>query len=122
MAVARTIHQSQGLSLDELTFDPTNVKKTWIIIHYFFSHSNKRMIILVNSFQHQNFHIDQCVVEELNRLKKIANRTTSIPRLKTFYHSHVIIQAFKTNSLQQHYQDINHDHNLQISHVLCFGN
>jgi hypothetical protein len=24
-------------------------KKTWIIIHYFFLHSNKRMIIFVNS-------------------------------------------------------------------------
>ncbi len=39
--------------------------------------------------------------------------------IEVFYHSHVIIQALYTNSLQQHYQDINHDHNLQISHVLC---
>jgi hypothetical protein len=37
---------------------------------------------------------------------------------KTFYHSHVITEALNTNSLQQHYQDINHDHNLQVSHVL----
>jgi hypothetical protein len=27
LAIAKTIHQSQGLSLDELAFDPTNVKK-----------------------------------------------------------------------------------------------
>ncbi len=26
LAIARTIHQSQGLSLDELAFDPTNIK------------------------------------------------------------------------------------------------
>ncbi len=39
--------------------------------------------------------------------------------MKNFYHSHVIIQALNTNFLQQHYQDINHDHNLQVSHVLC---
>jgi hypothetical protein len=27
LAITKTIHQSQGLSLDELAFDPTNVKK-----------------------------------------------------------------------------------------------
>jgi hypothetical protein len=32
-----TIHQSQGLSVDELTFDHTNVKK-WTIIHNFLKH------------------------------------------------------------------------------------
>jgi hypothetical protein len=39
--------------------------------------------------------------------------------LKNSYHSHVIIGTLNTNSLRQHYQDINHDHNLQGSHVLC---
>jgi len=39
--------------------------------------------------------------------------------LKNIYHSHVIIQALNIIFLRQHYQDINHDHNLQVSHVLC---
>jgi hypothetical protein len=39
--------------------------------------------------------------------------------LKNFYHSHVIIQAFNTKNLWHHDQDINCDHNLQISHILC---
>ncbi len=39
--------------------------------------------------------------------------------LNFFYHSHVIIQALNTNSLKQHHHDINHDPNLQVSHVLC---
>ncbi len=39
--------------------------------------------------------------------------------IENFYHLHVIIQAFNTNYLWQHYQDINHDHKLQVSHVLC---
>jgi hypothetical protein len=45
----RTIHLSQGLSLDELAFDPINVKKTWIIVYCSFLHMNKRTIILINS-------------------------------------------------------------------------
>jgi hypothetical protein len=48
----------------------------------------------------------------MNRLKNFANWITFVPWLKNFYHSHVIIQALNTNSLQQHHQDINHDHNL----------
>ncbi len=122
MVVARTIHQSQGLSLDELAFDPTNVKKHGLSYIVFSHIQTKEQLYLLTPFQHQNFHIDQCVVEELNILKTFGNWTTSIPWLKTFYHSHVIIQGLNTNSLQRHYQDINHDHNLQISHVLCFGN
>ncbi len=74
---------------------------------------------MLTPFQHQNFHIDQRVVEEMNRLKTFANSMTFVTQLKNFYHSHVIIQAFNTNSLQRHYQDINYDHNLQVSHVLC---
>jgi hypothetical protein len=55
----------------------------------------------------------------MNRLKTFANWTTFVPWFKNFYHSHAIIQAFNTNSLKQHYQDINHDPNLQVSHVIC---
>jgi hypothetical protein len=55
----------------------------------------------------------------MNRLKKNSNWTTFVFQLIFFYHSHVIIQAPNTNSLKQHYQDINHDPNLQVSHVLC---
>ncbi len=52
----------------------------------------------------------------MNRLKKNSNWTTFVFQLIFFYHSHVIIQAPNTNSLKQHYQDINHDPNLQVSH------
>ncbi len=66
--------------------------------------------------QHQNFDIDQCVVEKMNRLKTFSNWTTFVPQLNFLYHSHIIIQAPNINSLKQHYQDINHDPNLQVSH------
>jgi hypothetical protein len=54
------------------------------------------------------------------KLQDIVNIYEAIfPWLKDFYNSHVIIKAFNTNSLQQHDQDINHDHNIQVTHVLC---
>jgi len=43
-----------------------------------------------------------------------------IPQFKNLHNSHVIIQTLNTTSLHQHYENINHDHNLQMSHILCF--
>ncbi len=42
-----------------------------------------------------------------------------ILQLKNLHNFHVIIQALNTTSLCQHYEDINHDHNLQMFHILC---
>jgi hypothetical protein len=75
--------------LNELTFWSYQCTKTWTI---------------------------KCVVEKMNRIKTFSNWTTFVLQLKFFNHSHVIIQAPNTNSLKQHYQDINHDPNLQVSH------
>jgi hypothetical protein len=55
----------------------------------------------------------------LNRLKTSPNLTPFVLQWKKFYHSHAIMQALNINSLQQHCQNINHDHNLQGTHNLC---
>jgi hypothetical protein len=49
--------------------------------------------------------------------------TTWIPlifQFKNLHNSHVIIQTLNTTYLCQHYNNINYDHNLQMSHILCF--
>ncbi len=56
---------------------------------------------------------------EMNRLKTIATWVLLIPQLKNLHNFHVIIQALNTTSLHQHYENINHDHNLQMFHILC---
>jgi hypothetical protein len=55
----------------------------------------------------------------MNRLKAIATWIPLIPQLKNLHSFHVIIQTLNTTSLHQHCEDINHDHNLQMSHILC---
>jgi hypothetical protein len=49
LTITRTIHRSQGLSLDELVFDPINVLKNGYVYNIIL-HSNKRKIIFVSSF------------------------------------------------------------------------
>jgi hypothetical protein len=55
----------------------------------------------------------------MNRLKIIATWIPLILQLKNLHNFHVIIQALNTTLLCQHYEDINRDHNLQMSHILC---
>jgi hypothetical protein len=55
----------------------------------------------------------------MNRLKTIAIWIPLIPQLKNLHNFHVIIQALNTTSLWQHYKNINHDHNVQMSHIFC---
>jgi len=84
LVATRIIHRSQGLSLNDTTFGLTNVKKhglSYIVISCI---QTKEWLYLSTPFQHQNFHIDQHVVEEMNRLKKIANWTTLFFDWKTF--------------------------------------
>jgi len=56
----------------------------------------------------------------MNSLKTIATYIPLISQLKNLHNFHVIIQALNIISLCQHYKDINHNHNLQMFHILCF--
>ncbi len=56
----------------------------------------------------------------MNKLKTIATWMPLIPSFKNLYDFHVIMKALNTTSLRHHYKNINHDHNLQMFHILCF--
>jgi hypothetical protein len=73
---------------------------------------------LLVPLQHEFFYVDLKVHVELNRLKTIATWIPLIPQFKNLHNFHVIIQALNTISLRQHYKNINHDHNPQMSHIL----
>ncbi len=71
------------------------------------------------TFQHENLYVDLRVHIKMNRLKTFATWIPLILQLKNLHNSHVITQALNTTSLCQHYEDINHDHNFQMFHILC---
>jgi len=56
---------------------------------------------------------------EMNRLKTIATWILFIFQFKNFHNSHVIIQVLNTTSLCQQFENINHDHDLQMFNILC---
>jgi len=47
----------------------------------FFTFKKKKRLYLLTPLQHHNFHIDQCMVEEMETLKTCANWTPFVHRL-----------------------------------------
>jgi len=75
---------------------------------------------LLTLLQHENLYVNPRIQIQMNRLKTILIWISLIFQLKNLYNSHVILQTLNTTSLHQHYKDINHDYNIQMSHILCF--
>jgi hypothetical protein len=103
-----------------ISFWYTNLRNHGISYIDFFHTRTKEGLYLLTPLQHQNFHIDQCVVEKMNRFKTLSNWITFVLQFQNFYHSYVSIQALNTIFFKQCYQNINHDPNLQISHFFAF--
>ncbi len=72
LATTRTIHCCQGLSLDELVFDPTNIKKHWLTYTTLSHIQEKEKLFLLTPLQHEIFNVDLKIHIEMNRLKTIA--------------------------------------------------
>ncbi len=97
--------------MNELVFDPTNVRKhglTYITSSHI---QTKEKLILLAPLQLEFLYVNPRIHVEMNILKTIATWIPLTLQLRNL-HNNVIIQALNTTSLHQHYKDINHDHNL----------
>ena len=72
LAVARIIHCSQRLSLDELAFDPTNVTKHGLTYTTLLHICTKEKLYLLAPFQSENFLVDKRVQLDMIRLTTMA--------------------------------------------------
>jgi hypothetical protein len=79
LATLITIHHSQGLSLDELVFDPTNIKKHELTYITIFHIRTKEKLFLLTPLQHGDFYVDPKIHVEMNILKKIATWILFVP-------------------------------------------
>jgi hypothetical protein len=102
-----------------LVSNPTNVKKHGLTYITLSRIRTKEKLFLLAPFQHEIFYVDPRVHIEMNRSKTITTWILLNNQLKNLHNSHVIIQALNTTWLCQHYEDINHDHNFQMFHILC---
>jgi hypothetical protein len=71
LAITRTIHRSQGLSLDELALDPKNVTKHDLTYTILYHVRKKENLYSLNSLFHKNFNVKMFVNIAMSRLKII---------------------------------------------------
>jgi hypothetical protein len=103
-----TIHHAQGLSMDNLAFDPHGVFWHGLTYTTLIRIRTKGNLYLFNPLQQQKFNVDVMAKEEL-----------SLSILKNVQFLYLIIQSLNTWSLNQYYHDILANPNLQASHILC---
>ncbi len=68
-----------------------------------------------------SFKVDKYISNEMHRLKTTTQWQLCVPYLQPFKQTHTIIQSLNTRSLSLHFQNIEMDHNLQTSHILCLN-
>ena len=91
LAVARTIHRAQGLSLDDLVFKPCGVNRHGLAYTTLSRIRSKEKLYLLAPLEISNFQIDSSILEEMKRLTTIAKWKFSVPFLKPMCCSHIII-------------------------------
>ena len=120
LAADQTIQHSQGLSLNETEFDPKGANKNGLVYTALSRIRTKEKLYLLNTLAISNFQIDRLVSLEMERLTTSTKWNLLVLILKNIHQSHTIIQSIIINSLSKHYLNIQNDHNLQSSHILCF--
>jgi hypothetical protein len=75
LTTVRTIQHSQGLSLNELVFDPTIIFKKWVNMYiyiYIYIWNKRNKIFLLIILQHENIYVNPKVDIEMNKLNTSA--------------------------------------------------
>jgi hypothetical protein len=59
LACARTVHMSQGLTLDSVAFDPSGIRKHGLVFTTLSRVKNMESLYLLNPLTHKNFRVKQ---------------------------------------------------------------
>ncbi len=119
LVMTQTIHRSNGLTLDCLTFDLINVTKhglTYIaLLRVCLREDFNLLFSLLNKF----FQVDHLVQEEMFQLRTNAQFKLAIISLKSYYSKILIVQSLNTKFLTLYFEDVLAYPNMLASHVLC---
>ena len=120
LASAKTIHKAQGSTLNKAVVHCGLRKNDHI--HYVglsrVTHIDNLSILHLNS---QKISISPAVVEEMDRLRFGAMIKLTLENFQTYPLSVTKSLFFNIRSLHRHYQDLQEDHNLLLSSIICLS-
>ena len=70
LACAHTMHRSQGLTLDNVAFDPSGIRKHGLVYTTLSCVRNIQSLYLLNALTKDNFRVKQKIASEMERLQK----------------------------------------------------
>jgi hypothetical protein len=62
LTITHTIHQAQGLTLDHLAFDPSDITKHGLTYTTLFQVHSKEHLYLLFPLSNKKFQVDKCIV------------------------------------------------------------
>jgi len=74
-----------------------NVVKHGLIYTFFFQIRTKEKLCLLTPLEHNNFCVNECLSQEISKLRSHAKWILSVPRHKLWRKFHIIIQSPNVN-------------------------
>jgi hypothetical protein len=109
------------LTLDYLTFDSNGIHHHGLTYTTLSCVRKKENLFLFTPLIYANFKVDKCVSNKMQWLKTTIQWHLCISSLQPFRKTHTITQYLNTKSLSLHFENIEIDHNLQTSRILCLN-
>lgn len=120
LACARTIHRTQGLTLDKLAFDPTGMTQHGLVYTALSRVKTIDSLYLLSKLSHKNFHVKDKVLNEMTRLTTIATWELKFGKKISNNKNVLSIATLNTRSLYAHISDVVHHTDLMDNMILCF--
>ena len=119
LACARTIHRSQGLTLDNVAFNPSGIRKHGLVYTTLLRVRNIQSLYLLNALTQDNFRVKQKIASEKERLQKDAKWELGYYSQSINLDSSISILSLNTRNLQEHINYVLNDYDLMQSDILC---
>jgi exonuclease III len=119
LASGRTTHRSQGLTLDNVAFDPTGIRIHGLVYTTLSRVRNIESLYLLNALKMDNFKVKQKIDIEMQRLRSTAKWELSCDLDSKKSSTSISILTLNTRSLHSHMDDILNGYDTMQSDILC---
>lgn len=120
LAAAKTVHKSQGSTLESAVIGLGN-KKLEHLYYVALSRVQKLASVYLLNFEEKSIKVSELVIEEMNRLRTSAKISISIPLLYYLPQNVTTILYQNCRSLKRHICDIRKEKSLLTADIIAFA-
>lgn len=121
LACARTIHRTQGLTLEKMAFDPSGISQHGLIYTTLSRVRNINALYILQRLTTKNFNVNKKISDEMTRLETFASWKLDLEQ-RAICNANVnvlSIGTLNTRNAVVHIDDIAHDTQLMNNMIIC---